>query len=804
MHADNGIQMDTPDRDSSSAVGITALARLASETTGTAGNDSLEGTAGDDTLSGGAGNDTIDGLGGTDTASYAGGMAGYRFGVDASGRVTVTDVDAQSAGNDGVDALSGVERVAFADGVVEIRQYLPTQINATNSNDVDAVIAPLGNAGYAVLWWSSTLGIRLQRFDSDGNRVGDEIEIVSAQLGVIPQATLAMLADGSLAVAWREYTGSLWEIHVQRFDPEGTATGSETRVELAFGQVADMYSITPRPDGSWQLAWRSLMLNFAQEFTLTGESLGPPVPIGALPMPPVTAALADGDFVSVVVQRTFPPGPATGVVFTERYDAQGNTIRLSGDDAANRIVWSGNTGVALAGGAGNDTLTGGNGNDSLDGGAGADSMTGGSGNDIYVVDDAGDLVVEASNRGTDTVRSSAPQHTLAPHAEHLELVGSASIAGTGNDLANALTGNAGNNLLAGAGGNDTLRGGGGADTLAGGAGDDVHHIDSGDDVVVESAGEGRDTVRATVDHVLAPNVENLVLEGAALTGAGNELDNTIAGTAADNTLSGGAGNDTLDGGGGDFDADTADYSYVTSGGLTVTLNSAGTVALTVASGSDVDSLIGIENIVGGAGNDTLTGDDGINTLFGGDGMDLLSGGAGNDVVAGNAGNDTLTGGQGTDRFVFSTSSALGGADVVTDFTPGGETFGSLFFGESIDFAFGATGELAQGDLRGTGLHYAEVAAGGEIGLNVGLVVVTATGALTTEQALTFANGLVRSGGDQDILFVAFSNGTDSAIFRVSDSDDGNVIFDSAQLLVTLQGIGNAASFEVGNFVDFST
>ena len=50
--------MDTLAPDSSSSVGITALATLSSETTGTAGNDSLEGTAGDDTLSGVAGNDT--------------------------------------------------------------------------------------------------------------------------------------------------------------------------------------------------------------------------------------------------------------------------------------------------------------------------------------------------------------------------------------------------------------------------------------------------------------------------------------------------------------------------------------------------------------------------------------------------------------------------------------------------------------------------------------------------------------------------------------------------------------------------
>jgi Ca2+-binding RTX toxin-like protein len=49
-------------------------------------------------------------------------------------------------------------------------------------------------------------------------------------------------------------------------------------------------------------------------------------------------------------------------------------------------------------------------------------------------------------------------------------------------------------------------------------------------------------------------------------------------------------------------------------------------------GSGVDTLIGIENLVGGASSDTLTGDAGSNLLDGGaGGTDTLTGGAGNDT-----------------------------------------------------------------------------------------------------------------------------------------------------------------------------
>jgi serralysin len=194
----------------------------------------------------------------------------------------------------------------------------------------------------------------------------------------------------------------------------------------------------------------------------------------------------------------------------------------------------------------------------------------------------------------------------------------------GNEVANVLTGNAGNDSLSGGlgddtldggVGNDTLDGGVGKDRLAGGAGDDLYIVDSADDVVLESAGEGNDTVRSTVSHALANNVENLILVGkedksqsfgafaaaaaaaaATLTGTGNALANTIEAIGSgDFVLSGGGGNDKL---------------------------------------------------VGSSGNDVLDG---------GDGDDLLIGGAGNDSFTGGLGADVFEGGEGDDFYLIDDS-----------------------------------------------------------------------------------------------------------------------------------------------------
>lgn len=232
-----------------------------------------------------------------------------------------------------------------------------------------------------------------------------------------------------------------------------------------------------------------------------------------------------------VQEAHFADGTVWGVDTLRQPAAQGTPGPdvLNGSDAAD----------TLHGLAGNDVLDGRAGDDYLDGGTGADRMTGGVGNDTYVIDNTGDRVFESAGQGTDTVRSSI-SHTLGSNVENLTLLGTASINGIGNSVANVLVGNNGANRLSG---------GAGADTMRGLAGNDTYVVERAGDVVTEIAGEGVDTVEASISYVLGENLENLVLTGTGGTAAtGNGLANSLTGNAAPNYLDGRGGADVLTGG----------------------------------------------------------------------------------------------------------------------------------------------------------------------------------------------------------------------------------------------------------------
>lgn len=239
-------------------------------------------------------------------------------------------------------------------------------------------------------------------------------------------------------------------------------------------------------------------------------------------------------------------------------NGESNVIEANAAQSAADTLSGGAGNDSLFGYAGNDLLFGGSGDDRLDGGTGADRMAGGAGNDIYFIDNAGDRIAEGAGGGIDTVLSaigfSLDRDWLA-QIERLTYTGTVAAVLTGNDLDNVIVSQgAGADTLTGGAGNDRLDGGAGNDRLVGGTGDDTYVLGTGD-VVIELAGEGRDTFIGAITSILsgsnALTIENLIHTGAATVAlSGNTLDNVVAGGAGANTISGLDGNDTLAGGAG--------------------------------------------------------------------------------------------------------------------------------------------------------------------------------------------------------------------------------------------------------------
>ena len=425
------------------------------------------------------------------------------------------------------------------------------------------------------------------------------------------------------------------------------------------------------------------------------------------------------------------------------------------------LVASGSAAIALTGNGLDNIIQGNAAANTLDGGAGADTLEGGDGDDVYLVDDAGDLVTEAAGEGTDWVETTI-DYALGDNLENLRLVGSQSLAGRGNGLANQLIGALGNDTLEGDAGNDTLDGGAGADRLEGGVGDDLYRVDDAGDAVVELEDEGIDSVETSVSYALAAFVENLVAIGnAAIDLTGNALANTLTGNAAENVLDGGAGADTLIGGDGDdtYIVDDADKIVEEAGGGIDTVRSATSYVL----GDHLERLIATGlaavTLTGNALDNTLVGNEAANTLDGGAGADHLQGGEGDDFyIIDEADNITELAGEGIDTVLTGSSYGLG--DHLENLVAAG---------------------TAPIDLTGNGLNNS----------------LTGNGAANVLDGGAGADTMIGGAGDDTYLF----DGSDTIIEQAGEGIDTvmtTASYTLADHLENLTALGSAAISLIGN------
>ncbi|NEK28496.1 hypothetical protein GR211_16435 [Rhizobium leguminosarum] len=666
-------------------------------------DNTITGGAATDTLSGGAGNDTLDGGAGAD--SLIGGEGDDTYTVDNAGDL-VTE-----AADEGADTVRTTLASYTLGSDVENLTYTGTAAFTGTGNGLANTIR--GAAGADILDGKAGADILIGGVGNDTYIVDDLADVVTEGLNegtdLIKTAlsiyTLGNNVENLLYTGSASFTGTGNALVNTITGGAGNdlldgGAGNDT---LDGGAGNDTYVVDSASDvikeavgagtdeirtalAAYSIAAlvnvENLTYTGSANFTGTGNVLDNTI-TGGIGNDTLNGGGGADILIGSAGDDTYIVDHA-GDIVTEAADAGTDTVRTTlasytlGSDVENltyigtvAFVGTGNSlDNTITGGAAIDMLSGGAGNDVLNGGASADTLIGGAGHDTYIVDNAGDIVTEAANAGTDTVRTTLAAHTLAANVENLTYIGTGSFAGTGNLLDNVITGGVGADKLMGAAGNDTLIGGGGSDTMLGGMGDDVYVVDVATDLVIENANEGIDivhTVLATYSIAALTNVENLTYTGSAsFTGTGNALANTITGGAGNDVLNGAAGADTLIGGAGH---DT--YIVDNAGDIVTEAANEGidTVRTNLASytlGTNVENLTYI-----GTGAFAGTGNALNNVIVGGSGSNALTGGAGNDI---------LTGGAAADVFVYSPN---WGHDTITNFVATGSAHDAISIDHSI-------------------------------------------------------------------------------------------------------------------------
>lgn len=473
------------------------------------GRDTLVGGAGNDTLDGGAGADVMSGGAGRDTfirqyADFADTIADFQAGaggdvvlIQGAAYTTFAQLRLYQSGRDTILDFGPSGLIRFSNTLVSsftaanfqfARDTAPGQTMTLRADEMFAVgtdqvdlfnvsAAHTTNAAFRVIGGAGldTVAIAQQSLSgnlfSTGSYAGiDRFDISRVSFAVITvDSRLAAQSDAQRLVLAVGDSGAAVSLNLQALGAgRSIAVDGAREVRLTGGishtvNATDRIGVNILGDSATDVlngGAQGDRLNGADGRDLLAGGLGNDMLIGG--------AGADTMYGGYGSDTFYVDNIADIVAENRKWDGVDLVIStvdfLMGKQHIENLTLSGTGNIRGIGNGLENVIIGNSGDNLIDGGPRNDTLIGGAGNDIYLVRDAGDMVVEAAGGGVDSVRAFI-SYELAAEVENLYIQTNVALNGRGNALNNIIVGNNAANVINGREGSDILTGQGGADSF---------------------------------------------------------------------------------------------------------------------------------------------------------------------------------------------------------------------------------------------------------------------------------------------------------------------------------------------------